>query len=264
MKRRLDVLISTMGEAGIRRVASMNLPVVDGVTYIVSWQTAGADPSSLPDDLDRDDVKVYPTDTVGISINRNLAMSQAVAPLCLTADDDLSYTASQLESVISVFDKHPEVDVASFMYESEDCKSYPQVETDLKRLPKGFASSAIEVAYRTASVKGRVHYDENFGPGNHLLQAGEDTVFLLDCRRAGLNCRFFPVVITTHRGLSTGFRPVVKKGVTMANGAYIRKEYGAAGILRLPVVAWRNWRNGLQNFFRGLTELFCGYFMRLK
>ena len=41
----LDVLISTCGSNGIERVAQMQLPQVDGVAYIVSWQLTDDDTS---------------------------------------------------------------------------------------------------------------------------------------------------------------------------------------------------------------------------
>lgn len=45
----LDVLICTYTPDGIRRVAGMNLPALEGVTYIVSWQEHADAP--VPDSL---------------------------------------------------------------------------------------------------------------------------------------------------------------------------------------------------------------------
>ncbi len=119
----LDVLISTMGYDGIKRVVAMNLPRVDNVKYIVSWQLPGDDfPGVIPQELMREDVNVYQLNSRGISLNRNNAIDNSTADICLTADDDLKYTPEQLKSVIATFENNPDVDIATFKYSGNDKK----------------------------------------------------------------------------------------------------------------------------------------------
>ena len=56
----LDVLICTLGTDGIDRVATMNLPIVPNVNYIVSWQLKDAN-ADIPTSLLRDDIKIHKT-----------------------------------------------------------------------------------------------------------------------------------------------------------------------------------------------------------
>ncbi|MDE7407242.1 MAG: glycosyltransferase, partial [Muribaculaceae bacterium] len=132
----LDVLISTIYSAGIHRVAAMNLPVMEGVRYVVSWQCPEG---KIPAELCRSDIKIIPFDKRGLSSNRNNALANSTADLCLIADDDLIYKADQLQKVIDSFEQHPEVEVACFCYKG-DHKRYPIELTDIsKRLPKGYS-----------------------------------------------------------------------------------------------------------------------------
>ena len=83
----LDIAIVTHRPEGIARVAAMNLPVIDGVRYVVSWQSHEEAP--VPESLVRDDVEIHRFDGRGISLNRNHAYDHCRADIVLNADDDL-------------------------------------------------------------------------------------------------------------------------------------------------------------------------------
>lgn len=257
---RLDVLICTFGKGGLSRVVRMDLPEVEGVRYIVSWQTAGADPENVPSGLKRSDIVISPTDTIGSSNNRNHAISIATAPLCLTADDDLRYTSGQLQAVIDAFDARPDMELASFRYSGPDNKAYPEKETALDwPLPRGFYSTSFEVAFRRDAVQGKIFYNPYFGINSPRLVCGDDSVFLLDCIRAGLKCRHIPIVITHHADNSSGTRLYSNPGFITTQGAYIRYAYGSKGALRLPLYAWRQFKAYRINPLRTMRHLTAGF-----
>lgn len=264
--RRLDVLISTYGRDGIERVSRMGLPAVDGVTYIVSWQIPViTECNSVPKELSRQDIEVYPTLSRGLSRNRNNALRLSRAEYCLIADDDLEYTSGQLRSVIDTFDRNPDVELATFRYSGNCSKKYPSAEVDLMRLPKNYFVASVEIAFRRKVILGKgLKFNVDFGIGAPILHSGEDGLFLLEARRAGIKCRFFPIVITRHCGLTTGSREITDIGVIMAEGAYIWKAHGYRGIPRLPLYVWRNWRNGRLRFWWGLRGIIKGYSYGMK
>lgn len=264
MKPKLDVLICTFAKEGILRVADMDLPHVEGVRYIVSWQTAGADSNDCPDSLNRDDIIVSPIDSVGSSNNRNHAIAISSAPICLTADDDLKYTAAQLLNVVKTFEDNPDIDLASFRYSGPDNKEYPAEETDLNfPLPKDFYSTSFEIAFRREAVASHIFYNPFFGINSPRLVCGDDSVFLLDCINKGLRCRFFPVTITHHEGLSSGARLFSKPAFLMTQGAYIRYAYGLKGIPRLPLFIWRNRKISNLNILSMLRHVLRGFFYKV-
>lgn len=240
----LDVLIATHTPQGLQRVAAMGLPCIDSVRYVVSWQQHGDAP--VPTALaGRPDVVVLRYDGVGLSRNRNNAIRHATADIYLIADDDLTYTAAQLQAVIDTFAAHPDVDYASFRYDGSD-KWYPAAPCPLTRaLPKGFYQSCIEIAVRRSARTAPLLFNTEFGLGSPGLHAAEDEVFLLTARRMGLNCRYFPITITHHRGPSTGRRPVTDTGVLRAMGAYLQLAYGWQAWPRILLKAARLGRAGL-------------------
>lgn len=257
-RRRLDVLIATHGSDGLQRVADMHLPIADGVHYIVTCQASRS--VEIPAPLMRSDIEVYEIPTLGLSNNRNAGISLARAPYCLIADNDLIYKPEGLNAVINALDTHPDVDIATFRHEGEPVR-YPAVETDFtKRMPRGYSATSFEIAFRRSSI-GNIRFDPNFGIGAPLACC-EDPLFILDCRRAGLRCRFFPITIVEHREFSTGFRPINDPATAMAEGAYIRLAYGLAGYARIPLFAWRAWRKGRMPLLWGMLHLTRGFFSR--
>ncbi len=256
----LEVLISTLGRDGIRRVAAMELPRLENVSYVVSWQMPGETGRAEPPKAlsARPDVRIFQSDSLGTSVNRNNAIDRSSADICLIADDDLKYTPGQLSAVIDTFERNPEVELATFMHSGGDDKWYPGISFDLAKPIKGYNVSCVEIAFRRQCGKGPWRFNELFGPGEHPLQAGEENVFLHNAISRGVNCRFFPVVITHHEGRSTGHRTLTP-GTLMATGAYIEIAYGLGGIPRLPLFAWRNSRKGRTKLFPAMRHLLRGY-----
>lgn len=255
---KLEVLISTFGYDGINRVVKMNLPRVENVGYVVSWQLPGADYSGVvPCELVRDDVKICQLDSRGLSVNRNNAIMQSTADICLIADDDLRYTSEMLLAVIKTFECNPDVDVATFRYSGSD-KWYANHEFDLSEPERGYYPSSVEIAFRRDSVAGKVEFNEMMGLGTPLLQSGEEAVFIHQALCRGLRCRYFPLTVTHHEGLSSGLRELAD-GVLMGQGACFSVIYPGTGLLRLPLFAWRAYRRGQTKLFPAMLLLLRGY-----
>ena len=253
----LEVLICTYGNEGLNRVAKMNLPTVEGIKYLVSWQTNEFN-LILPHELHREDLVIYTTRTKGLSVNRNHAIKKASADICLIADDDLIYTAEQLQSIITTFERNPHIDIALFRHSGNNNKQYPDNEFDLNnKMPKGYYITSFEIAFRRKNIPESLLFDTNFGIGT-AMPAGEEFIFIHQAMKCGLKCRFFPITITHHEDLSTGSRQYTE-GVLQANGACLVVGYGLLGMLRIPVVAWRLSRQGKAKFFPAVQHLFKGY-----
>lgn len=252
----LEVLICTYGIDGIDRVAKMDLPEVDCVKYLVSWQIEKAD-NSIPPNLHRKDITICSTLSKGLSNNRNHALNKASGDICLIADDDLTYTAFQLKSIIDTFESNPNVDIALFRHSGSDNKQFPEYEFDLNKEPKGYYITSFEIAFRRTSIPSSLMFDSRLGVGT-AMPAGEEDLFIHQALKAGLNCRFFPITITHHEGLPTGVRPPTP-GVLQAQGVIIAKKYNLTGILRLPLIAWRLSRKGKAKFFPAVHNLIKGY-----
>ena len=258
--RLLDVLVATHGRDGLDRVAAMQLPVTRGVHYIVTWQ-ASAD-AEIPPSLQREDMEIHRLDSIGLSHNRNAGIALSQAPLCLVADNDLRYRPGAFETVIKAFDDNPDIVIATFRHNGPGNRTYPATEVDFtKKMPKWYCPCSFETAFRRDGI-GDLRFNTKFGVGTDI-PTGEDSIFILDCRQRGFRCRFFPVTIVDHPGLSTGYRAITHPGVAFGEGAYIRRAYGLAGYPRIPLFAYRAWRSRRMPFWWGLRHLTAGFFSRL-
>ena len=255
----LDVLISTI-DRGIHSAARVPIEPIDGVRWIVSWQVTGGEAPELPPALRRPDVLVDTTRERGLSRNRNNALRLATADICLIADDDVTYTHDGLMAVIDTFERHPSLQLATFQFttsEGNTPKAYPTVSFDLARPPRGYYVSSIETAFRRDAVQGRLAYCELMGAGAPVLHAGEDELLVRHAVKAGLRCRYFPVVIVAHLGTSTGSRKPTE-GVIMARGAMIGITRGRSRFPYCLAEAWRLHRFHDLPLLYSLTTLLRG------
>lgn len=253
----MSVTIVTHRPEGIGRVAAMNLPVIDGVEYVVSWQNHGDAP--IPVTLtQRGDIRVFRCAAAGVSANRNNALDNARGEIVLIGDDDLIYNREALEKVMGVFHSDPTLHYASFRHDGPDKKQYPAESVSINPRPKNFHQTAFEVAFRRCPATERLRFNPSFGPGTKRFTAGEDTILAMTARNMGLNCRFFPITIATHPGVTTGFRRVTDPGVTRTKGAAITLEHPVTFPLRLPLAAWRDSRAGRAAFLTSLRNLLTG------
>lgn len=259
----MQVLICAYGEEGLRRVAEGSHPQVEGVEYVVSWQKGGAGMEAIPHELWRKDIRIYPTDTKGLSANRNHSLECATAPLLLIGDDDVDYTEEGLKKVMRAFDHHPEFDILTFRYRSDtNPRWYPECEISLHRRPKGYYVCSIEIAFRRDSVKGKIRFNEHFGIGA-TFPAGEEDVFIADCLDAGLHAMYIPTEIERHEGATTSDRQMMSASRPMTKGALLLRLHPHTWPLRMMVHAMREvpmWRRGevpspvsfVKNWLRGV------------
>ncbi len=243
---KLQVLICTYGAEGIDRVAKGKHPVVNGVEYIVSWQAS--DCVQIPHALLRGDFRIYRTDTLGLSKNRNNSLSKATAPIILISDDDVDYTAEGLRLVMDSFAENSGIDIITFEYVSKSHKKfYPGRQFSLDIPEKGYFITSFEIALKRDAIVGKIWFNESFGIGAQF-PSGEEDVFLKDCLDAGLKGIFLPSVIARHDGTTTSMRNLMQASRPLTKGAVFRRLHPKSWIPRMIVHALREiplWRKGL-------------------
>lgn len=231
----LQLLIVAYGRKGIESVATLPHPEVEGVEYIVSWQY-GDDPAIIPEELlQRNDFKVYLSDTRGVTRNRNLALQKATAPIALLSDDDVYYTAEQLQDVIETFREYPDADYINFAYHSDEYPlPRPDHFIDINRYRKWFdIGGAFEMAFRLQPIRRHnIRFNELFGIG-HEFPSGEEGCFLHDVLEAGLKAIYVPKVIVTHPGSTTCMRDGLDASFIRTKGAQFTIIHPYTWFLRL-------------------------------
>lgn len=252
----LDLALITHKPDGIQRVAEMNLPVVEGVRYVISWQNHGDAP--VPAKLLRDDVEIHRFDKPGLSRNRNNSLDHCRADIVLIADDDIIYTADNLKAVIKAFEDNPDVALATFMADMPDGPVYPAESCGLSEpLPKGYWVASINIAFRREAI-GDLRFHPELGLGSERIHGSEDELFVLSAIRRKLSCSFFPIEICTHPSQSTGTKAQLTPENIRAAGCYLTIAYPSSFAARLLLKAWRLRRNGQSGFLRALRYLISG------
>ena len=245
----LQVMICTYGREGLARVAASSHPRVEGVEYLVSMQEdPDGEECRVPKELDREDFRIFSHISKGLSINRNVAISKATAPLLLISDDDVDYTEEGLLAVIDAFNKYAEADLITFRYDTMNKKKkYPAKVYDISVREKEHFISSIEIAFRRESVQGKIWFNENFGIGA-IFPSGEEDIFIRDCLDAGRKGIFLPVTIARHDGMTTSGRNLMLPSRPQTKGAVFLRLYPRQWPLRMIAHAIREiplWKKGL-------------------
>lgn len=257
----VEVLISTLGADGIRRVASMNLPQAEGVSYLVAWQRS--DNVEIPAALaERPDIRIARNPGIGLSDNRNFALDRAMGDILVIADDDVEYTAEAFAVVRSAYTEYPGLDMALFRYRNAAGKfekSYPDTQASLCRsIPKGYYVSSIEITLRRQGRAATLRFPEEFGIGAPRFGCGEEEIVLRRALRRGCDVRLFPDLLCTHCGDTTGQRRVTDQRVYRGMGAAVAYTEPLKCYLRFPLMAWRGARRGTMSFFPALAGFTSG------
>lgn len=232
----LDVAIATYRPEGIKKVEKMLPAPQDGVRYIVSWQEHQNE--EVPEALKiRNDVEVHRTDLKGLSNNRNNALNFCNGDIVLIADDDLEYDPAFAIIIRDSFQKHPDMDLATFKFDYKNPKVYPNYTCELNLpLPKNYYVNSIELAFKK-EVIGKIKFWERMGLGNEFLGCGEEELFLYNAIKKGLHCRFIDQKIGNHKGPTTGDK--VSPPILHGQGFIISLLYPVSAFMRIPLKAWR-------------------------
>lgn len=236
----------------------MDLPVIEGVRYIVSWQDHRNAP--IPPLLTaRDDVRVFRFNDKGLSRNRNNALAHCSGDVILISDDDTKFYPDGISSLIESFMAYPDMDVATLRADyPTHRKSYPPAYSNLHiPLPKNYCVASIEIALRRITG-GALKFHPDFGLGSSLLHGGEDEILLLTAINRGLVCRHLPIVVCAHPTLSTGYKPELSSKNIRAMGCVIALSYPLSSVLRIPLKAWRIHKSHQSSFFKSLRYLISG------
>ncbi|MDO4319485.1 MAG: glycosyltransferase [Bacteroidales bacterium] len=252
----LDIAIITYGPEGIRRLAERDFPVIAGISYVISWQDYRE--GDVPSALLRDDIKVVRCDAPGLSNNRNRSIESCTSDIILISDDDITHDFNALRQLIEIFERNPELDVATFRSIHPSGVIYPDHSCRLSvPYPKGYSVTSFEIALRR-STAGNLRACPELGLGSPRFHAGEDEMLLLSAINRHLDCRFYPLTICEHPHVSTGCKATLTDGNLLAAGCVIALTYPGSCMLRIPLKAWRVSRRGQASLARALWQITRG------
>ncbi len=143
----------------------------------------------------------------GVGLNRNNSLMRATADICLFADDDMVYCDDYEKIVLNAFNSYPNADVIIFNIKEPVPKRYVITKPFKVNWKNFMRFGTVRIAAkREALFNNGILYNLNFGGGTKY-QDGDDTLFLADCVKKGLNIIAVPITIAelTEERQSTWF-----------------------------------------------------------
>lgn len=131
--------------------------------------------------------RIYDTDDIGLAKSRNMAISKSKADILLFCDNDCVYSDNYYDTIINFYETHRNADMVFFNMNTYDNSTKLDIRT--KRIHwynyQRYPSYRITFK-RKVILKKNIKVCTLFG-GNCMYNHGEDTIFIHDCLKAGLN-----------------------------------------------------------------------------
>lgn len=232
----VEVLVVTMGQTDITLKERMNIQC----NCLIANQNGlwGYCEEEYGDHT----IRMISTGTIGVGINRNIALSNARGDILLLSDDDVRYYDGELHSVEEAFKQYPDADVIAFgmdMTRDGHVSAYRHEPCKRRHLWNSMRYGACRIAVRRSSVlKHGLSFSELFGGGCQYGH-GEDTIFLAECFRKGLKVYSHSYVLgTCARDTSSWFTGYQDK-FFFDHGAFLRCAFPKGRHLVKWYFAWK-------------------------
>lgn len=214
--------------------------------------------------------RMYTTATQGVGLNRNLALLMAEAKICLIADDDVVYSEGYADRVLEAFEELPDADVILFGLRSIHQREREEMVIQRMKRMGPFSRNPYggpRIAFRLESIrKANIWFTMLFGGGSRYA-SGEDSYFILECRRKGLSVYTHPFVLGKTSMEKSSWFSGYGESLFYGLGAYFRMAHPATrwawmtyNVLRIggkselskrDAIRWM--RNGSRGFEKGIS-----------
>ena len=216
-------------------------PVRPDVLFDLHVQDA---PDIWPPDLERlaarTDVRLLACAGHGAARSRNAALDAAQGELLLFADDDVIQDVAGQDLLRQQFLNDATIHILCARLRDAHGVPHKAYGRDGQKLRfwNGARVGTPEIMLRMEKVRGAgLLFDEAFGAGA-MTPLGDEYIFLMDCRRAGLNGRHVDVTVGVHPAHSSGL--IFDRKTLPWRRAVFRR---ALGWFWRPAYALFLWRN---------------------
>lgn len=253
---KLDILISTMNNEPKKMIDEMNIK-----TNCVIVNQIGKNSKECWNENNKE-VKAINSDTRGLSVSRNIALSNSDADICLLSDDDLLFEDSMEETILSEYAKAENKDYDIIVFEVERCgekKNYWGVETEVGYL-KSMRCASVDITFRRKSlVDNGLKFNEILGAGAKFYM-GEENELLFRCLRKGLKIKYVPKRIGfLKESESSWFKGYTKEFFVSRGASFyaMSKSFGGLLAFQFAVRKYSIYKNDM-SFVGALKALLLG------
>lgn len=187
---RLQILISALKADPDKLIKTMNIS--SDAVLINQCDEESSHEISLENGL----VKVISSKERGVGNSRNMALNNSTDEIILFGDDDIVYVDNYSDLILKEFDAHPEADGIFFnMDVDESRRTYQTLEFGPVTLRASGRYPTYALAMRRKkAIDNSLSFSPLFG-GGAKYSCGEDSLFIMDCLKAGLKLYKTPVCI---------------------------------------------------------------------
>lgn len=178
--------------------------------------------------LNQNNLRILSFPEKGLSKSRNRSLDQITESIGLISDQDIQFKKGFQDIIISEFEQYPNADIIVFQIEDEQgnlLKKYRKEacwmnQRDIMKV------SSVEIAFKASSIlKNKLSFDEDFGLGA-TFPTGEETIFLSDALKKGLQIKYLPFPIVIHPRNSSGRQFLNNASLIRAKGAMFYRMFG--------------------------------------
>lgn len=180
---KLQVLVATMRQSDMSIAEKMNI----SCEAVIANQAGRNEFTETVGEFGR--IRMISTDTVGVGLNRNIALFASDSDIILFADDDVVYNDDMPQNVIDAFRENPRADVIIFSMDitrGGEVIEKRHLKHGRRRLWNSLRFGTYVIAARRSAVmRNNITFNQYFG-GGCIYGAGEDSLFIKACFDAGL------------------------------------------------------------------------------
>lgn len=179
-------------------------------------------------------IRVININEKGLSKSRNLAINNAIKPICLIADDDVVYLENFDKDIIKEFNSITNASVITFNHQriglahpqNNDKAGYRHNKKTIMKV------CSVEIVFKLDDIKkSGVCFDDYFGLGSYF-ETGEEFLFLRNLLKVSQKMYYNPKVILYHPLISSG-ECLGADRIVYARAALSCKLYGFCAYLWL-------------------------------
>jgi GT2 family glycosyltransferase len=165
----------------------------------------------------------------GLAKSRNRAIEHATCPIALICDDDVQFLKGFEQDILAAYEEFPNAALISFKIQDESGLPYKTyLEANQSHSFRSIMRvNSIETSIQVNKLGSIQPYDERFGLGASC-PTGEDTIFAIDCYKAGLLCIYVNKTIVVHPLESSG--KIFNVDYPFYRGQLYRRAFGWLGI----------------------------------
>ncbi len=190
---KIQVLVTTMHQKDMSKYSEMNLQTDAVIANQADF--CGFEETEISGRC----LRFVTTDTRGVSLNRNIAITYSTADIIVFADDDQCFVDGYEKLIVEAFANCPDADAIKFYCESTNHDrplSFKRPDRFKKTDKKTIMSAGVHAlaVKKTFLDKNNINFDNRLGPGREIY-CGEDSVFLSELLKHKANIYLSPTFL---------------------------------------------------------------------